>query len=131
MPNPGLDNADPEVAVVVEDDPLVAMVATEMLTDLGYDVRHAVNADDAALLLGQAPVSLLFTDITMPGSMNGLQFAWAVSEISPRTQILIASGLYNLRRTDIPPGARFLGKPYTEEEVRAAIDDGHGTVMRP
>lgn len=112
-----------EVAVVVEDDPLVAMVAAEMLADLGYKVLSATNADDAAVLLGQEPVALLFTDINMPGSLNGLQFAWAVAELSPRTQILIASGRYNLRKVDIPPGAKFLHKPYSESQVEAAIKD--------
>jgi len=115
------------VALVVEDDALVALVASEMLMDLGYTVHQAGNADEAAELLGDNEVAVLFTDINMPGSMDGLSFARAVALLRPDTQILIASGRQHISADALPHGAKFLSKPYTEAQIRAALITDRGS----
>ena len=64
--------------LVVEDDLLIRMTSSAMLEDAGYEVLEAGDADAALLLLEETPVALLFTDIDMPGSMDGMKLAHRV-----------------------------------------------------
>lgn len=107
---------------------LLRMRVVDMVEDAGYISVEAVDADQAlAILQSRSDIALLFTDIQMPGSMNGLQLAYAVHERWPPIKIILASGQLKLLRSDIPPDSRFFGKPLNSSEMIAEMRDmlGH------
>jgi two-component system, response regulator PdtaR len=111
------------IVLVVEDEPLVRFDAVDALQDAGFDVVEAGNADAAlAILSARDDITVLFTDINMPGSMNGLQLATEVHEHWPSIHIIVTSGLVKPRRTDIPDEGLFIGKPYVAEHVAAVVE---------
>jgi CheY-like chemotaxis protein len=105
--------------LVVEDDTILRMNALDMFEDAGLAVLEAANADDALRLLElHGPeVAALFTDVNMPGSMDGLELAKAVFERWPHILPVVTSGREPLRDADIPDGGRFVAKPYRLAEV--------------
>ncbi len=108
--------------LVVEDDGNVRMVAVDMLEDAGFAVLEAETADVAWRILEEAPsVCALFTDIDMPGSMDGLALAGRVAERWPHIRLVVTSGRYGLDDHDIPDAGRFLAKPYRSSELVQAI----------
>ncbi len=118
-----------EVILVVEDEERVSMVAVEALRDLGYTVRHAANGEQAlALIEAQPGLTLLFTDVVMPG-MTGRQLADRVTERNPEVKVLYTTGYTRnavVHGGVIDPGVAFLPKPFTIEQlarkIRATID---------
>src|SRR5205807_1558866 len=92
---------------------------------------EAVNADDAlAILESRSDIELLFTDIQMPGSIDGLHLAHAVHARWPRIKIILVSGQLNLTDSDKPPDSRFFGKPLGVEQMIATMQDmmGNGSL---
>ncbi len=89
----------PSVVLIVEDDPFVRMFAVVVVEEAGFVALEAANADEAvAILEARSDISLLFTDIDMPGSMDGLKLAHAVKDRWPK--ILVVSGLARPRPKD-------------------------------
>jgi CheY-like chemotaxis protein len=118
----------PPIVLVVEDEMLLRMRVVGMVEDAGYISVEAVDADEAfAILQSRSDIALLFTDIQMPGSMNGLELAHAVHVRWPPIKIILASGQLHLSRSDIPPDSRFFGKPLKSGEMIAEMQDmlGH------
>ena len=116
------------IVLVVEDEMLLRMRAVDMVEDAGYTAVQAVDADEAfAILESRSDVALLFTDIQMPGSMDGLQLAHAVHERWPPIKIILVSGQLKLSSSDIPRDSRFFGKPLESDEMVAEMQDmiGH------
>ena len=114
----------PLVVLVVEDEMLLRMRVVNMVEDAGYIPVEAVDADEAfAILQSRSDIALLFTDIQMPGSMNGLELARAVRERWPPIKIILASGQLKLSREDIPNDSRFFGKPLEAGEMIAEMQD--------
>ena len=116
----------PPVVLVVEDEPLLRMLAVEVVEEAGFVALEARDADEAvALLESRTDISLLFTDIDMPGSMNGLKLAHAVRGRWPPIKILLVSGQVRLRPSQLPSSSRFVGKPYRAaamvDELRSLI----------
>lgn len=113
----------PRICVlVVEDETFVRMDTVEMLSAAGFDVAEAANADEAIQILERNPkIQLLFTDIDMPGSMDGLKLAAAVRKRWPPVKIIATSGHFNVQAGDLPTDARFFAKPYQPEEIVNAI----------
>jgi CheY-like chemotaxis protein len=104
--------APPAVVLVVEDEMLLRMRAVDMVEDAGYTSVQAVDADEAvAILESRSDIALLFTDIQMPGSMDGLRLAHAVHERWPPIKIILVSGQLKLADIEIPANSRFFGKP--------------------
>jgi len=100
--------------LVVEDEVLVRMLACDILKDGGYDALEAVSAQEALVLLEARPdIVLMFTDVDMPGEINGLGLARLVALKTPALPILITSGAGVAPQVDVPPNGRFLKKPYT------------------
>jgi two-component system, response regulator PdtaR len=115
-------SAEPLVVLVVEDDYLLRTFAVQMLEEDGFDVLEAANADHAIAVLEQrSDIRVLFTDIHMPGSQDGLKLAHAVRNRWPPIKIIIASGQVRLSADDLPLGSRFFSKPYQAQELTAAI----------
>ena len=118
----------PPVVLVVEDEMLLRMRAVDMVEDAGYISLEAVNADQALAILQSRPdISMLFTDIQMPGTIDGLQLAHAVHKRWPPIKIILASGQLRLSNPDIPQDSRFFGKPLHSDEMIAEMQDmlGH------
>ena len=102
----------PAVVLVVEDEMLLRMRAVDMVEDAGFTPVEAVDADEAvAILEARSDIALLFTDIQMPGSMDGLKLAHAVHERWPPIKIILVSGQLKLTNLDIPVDSCFFGKP--------------------
>jgi CheY-like chemotaxis protein len=119
---------NPAVVLVVEDEMLLRMRAVDMVEDAGYISVEAVDADEAvAILESRSDIALMFTDIQMAGSMNGLTLAHAVRERWPPIKIILVSGQLKLANLDIPPGSRFFGKPLDAEDMIAQLQNmiGH------
>jgi CheY-like chemotaxis protein len=111
-----------EVATVliVEDEALVREVIQAELEDAGYEVVVAENADAAiAILEARADIHLVFTDIDMPGSMDGLKLAACVRDRWPPVHIIITTG--KNRPLKIPANALFIPKPYVGRTIVDAI----------
>jgi CheY-like chemotaxis protein len=114
----------PAIVLVVEDEMLLRMRAVDMVEDAGYTSLEAVDADAAfAILESRSDIALLFTDIQMPGTMDGLKLAHAVHARWPPIKIILVSGQLRLANIDIPPHSRFFGKPLEANEMIAEMQD--------
>jgi len=110
------------VVLVVEDDFLLRMDAANIIKDAGFDVLEASNADEAiAILESRNDVAVVFTDIQMTGSMDGLKLARAVRGRWPPIKIVTTSGQCVVEATDLPEGGRFLPKPYSPMQVSGLL----------
>jgi two-component sensor histidine kinase len=116
-----LSTAKP-IVLIVEDEMLLRMRAVDLVEDAGFSALEAVNADDAlALLESRSDIELLFTDIQMPGSMNGLKLAHAVHERWPSIKIILVSGQVTPNEEDRPAESRFFGKPVEVQQMIAEL----------
>lgn len=108
--------------LVVEDEPLLRMMAIELVEEAGFDPVEARDADEAiAILEARTDIVIVFTDIDMPGSMNGLKLAAAIRDRWPPIEIIITSGRFRLDDSSIPARTVFFPKPYSHGEVIATI----------
>jgi CheY-like chemotaxis protein len=100
--------------LVVEDEPLLRLMAVEIVQDAGFEALAATTADEAlAILEARADdVRLVFTDIQMPGSMDGLGLAHAVRDRWPPVELIVTSGRWHVGANDLPARGRFIPKPY-------------------
>jgi CheY-like chemotaxis protein len=115
-------NQDIVVVLVVEDQPLIRAMAVEMVEQAGFLAIEASSADEAiAILESRDDIRLVFTDVQMPGSMDGLRLAHAIRERWPPVQLVLASGAEILEERQIPQGARFFRKPYDEELIGSTL----------
>ena len=114
----------PSVVLIVEDEMLLRMRAVDMVEDAGFIPVEAVDADEAvAILESRSDVALLFTDIQIPGIMDGLKLAHAVHERWPPIKIILVSGQLRPASIDIPTDSRFFGKPLEAKEMIAEMQD--------
>jgi CheY-like chemotaxis protein len=117
-----MDKADPVAVLVVEDEPLILLAASLIIQEAGFKVYEARNADAAiALLEKHVDIRILFTDIDMPGSMNGLKLAAAVRNRWPPVEIIVTSGAVKVTADQIPERGVFLPKPYALDHVVATL----------
>jgi two-component sensor histidine kinase/DNA-binding response OmpR family regulator len=117
--------------LVVEDEMLLRMRAMDIVEDAGYTPVEATNADDAlAILESRSDIELLFTDIQMPGSIDGLKLAHAVHKRWPLIKIILVSGQLKLTDKDKPVDSRFFGKPLDVKQMIAEMHDmiGNGSL---
>jgi CheY-like chemotaxis protein len=111
-------NSECAVVLIVEDEILIRMDAVDIVRSGGFDVVEAANADEAISILEARPdITVVFTDIQMPGSMNGLKLAAAIRGRWPPIKIVATSGLLKVSEDDLPSGSRFLPKPYSAPEI--------------
>ncbi len=109
--------------LVAEDDIFIRAMISEFLRDAGFDVAEAASADEAvAIFESGAPIDVLFSDVKMPGSMDGSQLARRVALDWPDTEVILTSGYpAALLELDDRPKNRILTKPYRPLSVLAAI----------
>jgi CheY-like chemotaxis protein len=123
----GLAVSKRPVVLIVEDEFLLRMDAAEMITAAGFEVVEAENADQAIKILeARFDITVVFTDIQMPGSMDGLKLARAVRGRWPPIKIVATSGHVHVEETDLPDGGRFLPKPYSPGQVTGLLQEMTG-----
>lgn len=114
----------PITVLVVEDEPLILMNIAKELVARGFRIIEANNADEAIdLLVAHPEIEILFTDVDMPGSMNGLKLAVAVRGRWPPVKIIITSGHCKIPMADMPDESRFFSKPYRADAVATSIHE--------
>ena len=107
-----------EAVLIVEDEALILMDIAFQLQAEGYTVYEAMNANAAIqLLMAHPEIRLIFTDIDMPGSMDGLTLAAAVRDRWPPVKIIITSGARAVEVPELPSGSVFFSKPYDHAAV--------------
>jgi two-component system, response regulator PdtaR len=113
------------VIIVAEDEILTRMAIADFLRDEGFDVREAGRADEAmGILRGDAPgIHVLFTDVQMPGAMDGLALAHHTKKNWPWIALLIVSGRGKPDHAAMPADSRFLAKPYNHWQVVQHIQE--------
>jgi len=110
------------VVLIVEDEFLIRMDAVDMVRAAGFDAVEAENADEAiGILEARLDITLVFTDIQMPGSMDGLKLAAAIRGRWPPIKIVATSGMLKVSEDDLPAGSRFLPKPYNARQIAATL----------
>lgn len=115
-------SAAASVVLVVEDEGLVRLMAVDMLEEVGFTVIEAVTADDAWTILEERDdIAILFTDVEMPGSMNGLELANRVAARWPHIRLVITSGRVRIRNQDVPDDGQFIPKPYYPAQLLSAF----------
>jgi len=108
--------------LLVEDEPMLSELLTEALTDKGFAVHAAPDADGALEhLRSGADVDIMFTDIDLGEGMDGAQLACAARELRPSLPVIYASGRRSMGDFRTVPGSTFLPKPYTLNQVDATI----------
>jgi CheY-like chemotaxis protein len=112
----------PVIVLVVEDEPFVRMDAVDIVEEAGFIAVEAANADEAIRILETNPdIRIVFTDIDMPGSMDGIKLAFAIRDRWPPVVIMIASGHQKPLAADLPARARFFAKPYGRAAIKSAL----------
>jgi two-component system, response regulator PdtaR len=110
--------------LVVEDEMLIRLWAADLLEENGFSVLEAENAEAALKVLESRPdVKLLFTDVQMPGSLNGMELAREVHARWPHVLLVITSGRERPAPAEIPDDGRFVAKPYSGEQLLGQINN--------
>lgn len=110
------------LVLVVEDDPLILIHSRLALEDAGYEALPVRDAGEALDLLAErSDIRALFTDVRMPGALDGLALARRVRAERPEMEIVVTSGSTRVDADALPDGARFLPKPYTAFQVTRAL----------
>jgi len=114
----------PVCVLVVEDDFFSRLHAVDLVEDAGYIAVEASNADEAIQILeARKDIRIVFTDIDMPGSMDGLKLAHAIRKRWPPIELILTSGHIDVSDANIPERGRFFSKPYLDTEIISALHD--------
>jgi CheY-like chemotaxis protein len=125
-----MSTLDP-VILVVEDEEILRQSAVAMVEDAGFRAVAAASADEALVILeARADVRLVFTDVQMPGSMDGLRLARAVRDRWPPVELIVTSGHRHIRAEDLPDRGRFFAKPYDVNALSRAFHEMAGRDRR-
>ena len=136
VPQP-VNNQTAPLILVVDDSPEIAAIAAETLTDVGYQVVVAHSGEEGLQRLAELAeaVSLVFTDVVMPGGMNGLVFAAQIRAQYPEVPVLLTTGYNNDLAVEgpQPEGMDVIGKPYRRTELLDRIQSTlrHGVRTGP
>ena len=120
LPRPLLQST----VLVVEDDEVLRMCAAEVVADAGFTPVEAANADEAVVILeSRSDIALVFTDIPMPGSMDGLGLARTVHDRWPAIKIILVSGQVEVSERERPINSRFFRKPFAMKQLMDGLQD--------
>lgn len=110
------------VVLVVEDNFLVRMGAVEIVRFAGFEALEAGSADEAIAILEARPdIHLVFTDIEMPGTMDGIKLAHYIRGRWPPVKLMVASGKTIVDESALPEGSKFFRKPYSDNTIAAEM----------
>ena len=122
---PAAEHGEGETILVVEDEEKLRAYAVEALGELGYRVITAADGPTAIALLAQEKaIDLLFTDIVLPGGMNGRQLADEALKQRPQLKVLFTTGYTRnavVHNGRLDPGVELIGKPFTFEELASSV----------
>ncbi len=122
--NPPSPTLSRKAVLIVEDEPLLLMEAADMVADAGYEPVEAMSAAEALKILDQRnDVVVLFTDINLAGSTDGLELVRVVAERWPPIKVIVASGRHSVKDAGLPQHARFMPKPYLPTDFHTLISD--------
>jgi CheY-like chemotaxis protein len=111
--------------LLVEDEGIIRLMTTEMLEEEGFEVVEARDGDEAVRLLAQGePFNVLFTDVQMPGILDGIGVAMHIRKLYPTIPVLVVSGYaaqLTARLGALNPPAVFLDKPYDMDDVVSSL----------
>ena len=108
--------------LIVEDEFLIRMATAEVMRDAGFQVLEASTADEAIVILeNRRDIRVVFTDIQMPGSMNGVKLAHAVRDRWPPVRIIATSSRQDIQEGQLPVGSIFFRKPYSPAVVAGTL----------
>lgn len=117
-----MDNQRQATVLIVDDEHLIRILGCDTLEQGGYQVLEAANAAEALQCLEHgAEVLVLFTDVNMPGPLDGLGLARLVNDRWPQVKILVTSGQVRPEPSELPEKGLFLSKPYRAEELLAML----------
>jgi CheY-like chemotaxis protein len=110
------------VVLVVEDEPLLRLMAAALVRDAGFEASEASNADEAVSVLeSRNDIRIVFTDIDIPGSMDGIKLASCIRDRWPPVEIIVTSGHFTANDVKLPARRLFFGKPYDPLEIGKAM----------
>ena len=110
------------VVLVVEDDTIIRMCAVDLVLSAGYEALEACDADEAiAALEARVDIDLVFTDVQMPGTMDGIKLAHYIRDRWPPVKLIVASGAEIIEESHLPGGSRFFSKPYDDHAITDAM----------
>lgn len=110
------------VVLVVEDSILIRMGAVDLVLSAGYEALEARDADEAIRILeSRSDIDLVFTDVQMPGTMDGIKLARYIRDRWPPVKLIVASGTAILEESSLPEGSRFFPKPYNDHAIADAM----------
>ena len=106
-------------ALIVEDQPFIGMVASDILRESGFDTFHAYDANDAAAVLDEHPeIEVVVTEAQLPGEVTGIELCHRLSRQRPNLRLVVTAASPEQHRGAVPDGARMLRKPYASGELR-------------
>jgi CheY-like chemotaxis protein len=106
------------VVLVVEDHPIIRMGALDLVVAAGFEAVEASSADEAIRILeARSDIHLVFTDVEMPGTMDGLKLSHYIRDRWPPVKLIVVSGKTIVDESHLPVDARFFPKPYSESTI--------------
>ncbi len=109
--------------LIVDDEPFVRLYACGVMEEAGYPTKEAGDADEAMQLIAADGITIVITDVEMPGSMDGLALARRVRATWPRIAVIVASGRRLPRTDELPEEISFLSKPFSQEQLLSLVSD--------
>ncbi|MBX9467716.1 MAG: response regulator [Rhizobium sp.] len=110
------------VVLIVEDSPLIRMSAVDLVLSAGYEALEAGDADEAIRIFEtRDDIDLVFTDVQMPGTMDGIKLSHYIRDRWPPVKLIVASGAAIVEESMLPVGSRFLPKPYDDLTITEAM----------
>jgi two-component system, response regulator PdtaR len=111
-----------ELVLVVDDEILVRSHAVHLIEQAGFEAVEAANADEAiSILEAHKDIRIVFTDIDMPGSMDGLKLAHAIRKRWPPMELILTSGHFDIGNSELPARGCFFPKPYHDDAIIDAL----------
>ena len=118
----GMIQSSGKRVLVVEDEPLLMMMAIDIVEGAGLEAIEATNAQDAIIILeARTDIAVIMTDVEMPGTMNGLRLAASIHHRWPLVGIIVVSGRVSVGVADLPENGIFFQKPYDAEALAHAV----------
>ncbi len=109
--------------LIVDDEPFIRLHACGVMEEAGYPTMEAGDAAEAMRMLADGRITIVITDIEMPGSMDGLDLARRVRATWPHIAVIVSSGRRLPRPEELPEEISFLSKPFSPERLLSLVGD--------
>lgn len=120
--SPGETTRGKQIVLVVEDEPVLRMMAVDLVEEAGFEAVEAADATEAVRILEtRLDIRIVFTDVDMPRGIDGLKLAALIRRRWPPIEIIVTSGFRSSEEIDLPERAVYFSKPYLRPEVIAML----------